>query len=152
MEPRPFGPIAYQTAYQPLLLSFLETCLPESHRSLDITGRHRYYLHVEAHFKAFWCMFDETRMIGTVAVSELSHDTCELKSLYLLECYHGMGYGKKLILHAMTYAKAHGYQKMYLDSLSTSEKALALYRKLGFHDTARYNTNPCSDVFMVKEL
>jgi len=41
---------------------------------------------------------------------------------------------------------------MYLDSLSTSIRALALYRYAGFKDTEKYNDNIRSDVFMVMNL
>lgn len=152
MTIRSFKPVAYREEYQPLLIAFLETCLPESQRTLDIHGRHRYYLHIAEHFAGFWCLFDGDQIIGTVAISELSSENCELKSLYLSEQYQGRGYGKMLLSHAIRAAKAHGYQKMYLDSLSTSTKAIALYRKAGFRDTEQYNTNLYADVFMVLEL
>ena len=97
-------------------------------------------------------MFDGSNMIGTVAVSELESQSCELKSLYLLEQYQGMGYGKKMLVYAIEQAKNHGYKKMFLDSLSTSIKAIALYRKVGFHDTEKYNSSVYSDVFMVLDL
>jgi len=147
-----FEPIEYSKAFEPLLISFLEECLPESGRALDINGRHSYYKDTAGNFKTFWCMFDGENIIGTVAVTELNSASCELKSLYLLERYHGMGYGKSLLHKAIAYAKEYGYRKMYLDSLSTSKKAISLYRRTGFADTERYNLNERSDVFMVLDL
>lgn len=142
----------YNKTFEPLLIEFLEKCLPESDRTLDINGRHSYYLDIQNHFKKFWCMFDSENIIGVVAVSELNIMDCELKSLYLLQQYHGMGYGKRLLLKAVDYAKEYGYSKMYLDSLSTSKKAIALYRRTGFVDTEKYNSSVRSDVFMVLNL
>lgn len=46
----PFEPVEYRKEYEPLLISFLEKCLPESHRCLDINGRHSYYLDIEEYF------------------------------------------------------------------------------------------------------
>ena len=89
--------LEYQKEYEPFLISFLERCLPESHRCLDINGRHSYYLNIAEHFLGFWCVFDGSNIIGTVAVSELESKSCELKSLYLLEQYQGMGYGKRCL-------------------------------------------------------
>ena len=63
-----------------------------------------------------------------------------------------MGYGKMMVLHAINSARNYGYKKMYLDSLSTSQKAISLYRKIGFIDTEKYNSSKYSDVFMVLEL
>lgn len=89
-----FEPVKYNKVYGLLLVDFLEQCLPESGRILDINGRHSSYKDIENSFKSFWCMFDQEKMIGVVAVKELDEKNCELKSLYLLQRYHGMGYGK----------------------------------------------------------
>ncbi len=147
-----FEPFEYRKELEPLLISFLEECLPESGRCLDIDGRHSYYKHIPEHFSGFWCMSDGKNIIGTVAVAELNKTDCELKSLYLSETYHGNGYGKRLLLYAIENAKALGYKKMYLDSLSTSTKALELYRRTGFVETEKYNSNMFADVFMLLEL
>ncbi len=148
----PYELLEYQKKYEPQLFAFLEQCLPESGRTLDINGRHSFYKNIDNCFKAFWCMFDEGKIIGAVAIKEMDKCCCELKSLYLLERYHGKGYGKSLLQRAITYAKEIGYEKIYLDSLSTSIKAIALYRKAGFVDTERYNQNERSDVFMMLDL
>lgn len=147
-----FEPVKYNKLYEPLLIDFLEQCLPESGRTLDINGRHSCYKDIENCYKAFWCMFDREKVVGVVAVKELDDKDCELKSLYLLERYQGLGYGKCLLQKAIAYAKEHGYEKMYLDSLSTSKKAIALYRKAGFIDTEKYNQNERADVFLVLSL
>lgn len=49
---------------------------------------------IDNYFEAFWCMFDHDKIIEAVVIKELGENSCELKSLYLLERYHGMGYGK----------------------------------------------------------
>lgn len=97
-------------------------------------------------------MFDCENIIGAVVITELNITNCELKSLYLLEQYHGMGYGKCLLNKAIVYAKHSRYKKMYLDSLSTSKKAIALYCKTGFVYTEKYNSIMYSDIFMVIDL
>lgn len=147
-----FKPTEYKKEFEPLLIEFLEQCLPESGRALDLQTRHGFYLDITNNFKAFWCLFDNDKIIGAVGVKELDNARCELKSLYLLEKYHGMGYGKCLLGKAIDYAKNAGYGRMYLDSLSTSTKAIGLYRRFGFADTERYNENERSDVFMVLDL
>ena len=144
--------VEYDNEFFPELVEFLEKCLPESGRALDIDGRHSFYKDIESNFKGFWCMFYNEKIIGAVAVHELSESDCELKSLYLLEKYHGRGYGRKLLDTAIGFAKNYGYKKMYLDSLSTSTRAVALYRKNGFVDTEKYNDSVRSDVFMVLNL
>lgn len=61
-------------------------------------------------------------------------------------------YGKFLLKKAITYAKQSGYEKMYLDCMATSKKAILLYCRTGFIETKRYNQNECADVFMVLDL
>lgn len=72
--------------------------------------------------------------------------------MYLLQKYHGQGLGSKLLKKAVDYANSAGYKKMYLDTLSTSTRAIRLYEKAGFRRIERYNENFVADVFMVKEL
>ena len=142
----------YEKKHERILIEFLQQCLPESNRTLDLKGRHKFYQDIENYFEAFWCMFDENKIVGTVAVKALDDNRCELKSLYLLERYHGTGWGRRLLIQALSYAKEKGYKEMYLDSLSTSKKALSLYRKVGFVQTERYNQNEFADIFMVLDL
>ncbi|HOC34952.1 MAG TPA: GNAT family N-acetyltransferase [Ruminococcus flavefaciens] len=134
------------------LFAFLEKCLPESGRALDLNGRHSFYKDIHGHFDVFLCMKDGETIIGTVAVRLMNDKDCELKSLYLLEKYRGLGLGRKLLETAVRYAADIGYERMYLDSLSTSKRALKLYRMAGFTDTEKYNDSIFSDVFMVLEL
>lgn len=142
----------YDQKLESRLFAFLEKCLPESGRSLDLNGRHSFYKGISGHFDVFLCMTDGETIIGTVAVRRMNDKDCELKSLYLLEKYHGLGLGRKLLETAVRYAADSGYERMYLDSLSTSKRALKLYRMAGFTDTEKYNDSIFSDVFMVLEL
>lgn len=41
---------------------------------------------------------------------------------------------------------------MYLDTLSSSEGAIRLYKKNGFVESARYNDNMVADVFMKRTI
>ena len=142
----------YELSQEPHLFAFLEKCLPESGRALDLNGRHSFYKDIPGHFDVFLCMTYGETIIGTVAVRRMNDKDCELKSLYLLEKYHGLGLGRKLLETAVRYAADSGYERMYLDSLSTSKRALKLYRMAGFKDTEKYNDSIFSDVFMVLEL
>ena len=134
------------------VIDFLRKCLPQSGRELDIDGRHKIYRDIDRNFELFLCMREGEMMIGTVAVKRLDSMRCELKSLYLSGEYHGKGLGYRLLEQSIKYAREKGCSAMYLDSLSASVKALALYRKAGFLPTERYNDNPHADVFMVIKL
>lgn len=143
---------SYRREYLPELLDFLEKCLPESGRTLDTAGRHAYYLDIPAHFAGFWCLFADGRLIGTAAVAGLDDTSCELKSLYLYESFQGRGLGRMLLDRAVSFAAESGYEQMYLDTFSTSARAVRLYRRAGFRDTKKYKPSLRSDVFMIFDL
>ena len=142
----------YKKQHHDDLLQFLEVCLPQSGRRFELDGRHKMYDKIEEYFEFFWCLFDEEHIIGTVALKRLSDEGCELKALYLLQQYHKNGLGYRLLKTAIEKARQDGYKKMYLDTLSTSKNAIALYEKAGFVRTQRYNANYAADVFMVLRL
>ena len=93
-------------------------CLPQSGRSLELTGRHKIYCNIDEVFEYFWCLFDEEEMIGTAALRKINDKHCELKSLYLFEQYHKKGLGYQLLKTAILKAQQDGYKEMYLDTLS----------------------------------
>jgi len=147
-----FEPVEYREEFRPALIDFPEKCLPESGRALDINGRHSFYLDIRHGFSRFMCMFDGIEMIGTAAVRVIDSTSCELKSLYLLERYHGKGFGRQLLDEAVSCARKLGCRRMFLDTLSTSHRAIALYLRAGFVPAEKYNQAERSDVFMVLEL
>ena len=94
--------VEYDNEYFPELVEFLEKCLPESGRALDIDGRHSFYKDIPSNFKGFWCMFHGGKIIGAVAVHQLNEKDCELKSLYLLEKYHGRALGTQQPINGLS--------------------------------------------------
>ena len=60
--------------------------------------------------------------------------------------------GRRLAQTAIDFAGERGYAEMYLDCMSSSVNAVALYERLGFHKTAKYNKNNFADIFMKKAL
>ena len=149
---REYSVQSYHRGLAPQLTAFLEACLPESGRSLGDESRRSYYLGAAESSELFLCLFDGAEMIGTVAVKRLDGTDCELRSLYLYERFHGRGLGKMLLGRAIDFARESGFKRMLLDTISTSTRAAALYRRAGFAETARYKQTERSDVFMVLRL
>jgi len=83
--------VDFDKEYEDRMIDFFEICLPESGRKLDINGRHACYKDIYGYFKKLWLMIEDDKVIGAVAVKELTETNCELRSLYLLEKYHGQG-------------------------------------------------------------
>lgn len=142
----------FNDQYTEKVISFLRCCLPESGRKLDLDQKHKSYLDVQHCFDAFWIMLDGEEIIGTAVLKRMDECRCELKSLYLYERFQGRGLGRMLLKTVIEEAARSGYREMYLDTLSTSARALILYEKVGFVRTERYNENYDADIFMVLKL
>ena len=142
----------FNDQYTEKVISFLRCCLHESGRKLDLDQKHKSYLDVQHCFDSFWIMLDGEEIIGTAALKRMDECRCELKSLYLYERFQGRGLGRMLLKTVIEEAARSGYREMYLDTLSTSARALILYEKAGFVRTERYNKNYDADIFMVLKL
>ena len=89
---------------------------------------------------------------GCVGVRKFSDEIAELKRLYLARECRGLGLGRALCLNAIEDARGFGYKFLRLDTTAKSQAALALFKKLGFYEIARYNANPLAGIFMEKTL
>ncbi|MDH5433161.1 MAG: GNAT family N-acetyltransferase [Gammaproteobacteria bacterium] len=81
-----------------------------------------------------------------VPVSEGIEKICEMKRLYVKDQYQGLSIGKKLAEMVIEQAQKLGYEKMQLDTLKRLDKAMTLYRKLGFYEISPYYANPLDEV------
>lgn len=61
-------------------------------------------------------------------------DTMELQRIYILKKYHGNGYGKTFIEHAMSVAKTHNISTIWLGVWEDNLNALAFYKRCGFRE------------------
>lgn len=139
----------FEKEMQSQVTDFYEKCLPESERSFEPEGVHKCLTEIEKTYDFFLCLFDESIIIGTIAVNKMDELKCELRSVFLLQEYHGQGLGTKMMQKAISYAKKCGFNEMYLDTISsTSKKAIQMYKRCGFFDAERYKSTISSDVFM----
>lgn len=59
-------------------------------------------------------------------------DEAHLLNVAVCRRYQGKGYGARLLLHAMEQARLHGAGKLLLEVRPSNERAVALYRHIGF--------------------
>jgi len=93
----------------------------------------------EAYSRSGACYFvlenDEGRVVGGGGVTRLEggdERTCELRKMYFLPEARGGGHGKRVLELCLERARALGYRRMYLETLSGMDAAMHLYEKFGF--------------------
>ncbi len=102
------------------------TLIPELH---DFAG---HYLQAGA----FLVAETGTDVAGGVGVTPGSRGECEMNRLWTRPGFRRDGLGRALCSASMDTARELGFRRMTLDVLPTRIHALALYRSLGFVDTA----------------
>lgn len=85
----------------------------------------------------------EGQVAGCVALHKLEDGICEMKRLYLRPQFRGKGLGRAIADYIIAQAREIGYQRMRLDTVEPVMKdAVAMYRRIGFRETAPYCKNP----------
>lgn len=95
----------------------------------------------------------EGTVVGLAAMRPLPCGSAEMKRMYLRPAARGRGVGRALAEAIVAAARAGGYRRIRLDTQRDFGAAVALYRSLGFAETARYNDNPLPRaMFMALDL
>ncbi len=69
---------------------------------------------------------------GIFPTDALPPKTCELVKMYLHKNARGKGLGKQLIEQCLQWAKANGYEQVYLETMPELRQALKVYELFGF--------------------
>lgn len=79
---------------------------------------------------------------GIAPLSGGAPDTCELRKMYFRQAVRGRGVGKALLTRLLDEARARGFARCYLETLTGMDAAQHLYQALGFRrlDGARGST------------
>jgi ribosomal protein S18 acetylase RimI-like enzyme len=81
---------------------------------------------------------NDGRACACVALGRLSKNICEMQTLYVQPAFRSKGVGKKLALASISEAHRFEFSYVRLDTLAFMNKALDLYRSLGFYDIEPY--------------
>jgi len=98
--------------------------------------------------------YDDEQLLGCIALRRRDEVTCEMKRLFLRPTARGKGAGRILVDQILAAAREIGYQRMVLDTVpGTMDKAIELYRSIGFREIAPYYQSPVPGaLFMELEL
>jgi len=84
---------------------------------------------------AYFVVEIEDKIVGGGGVAPLEHgesDVCELRKMYFLPEARGLSAGHAMIARCLDAARAFGFKRCYLETLTGMDAAQALYRKHGF--------------------
>jgi GNAT superfamily N-acetyltransferase len=90
--------------------------------------------------------------LGGVGVARHDGDVCEMNRLWLRDGVRGVGLGRTLAHAALDAARGLGYRRMVLDAVPYRERAIALYRSMGFTDTDPIHVYPFAVVTLGRDL
>jgi len=92
--------------------------------------------------------------VGCVALRKIDAETCEMKRLFVRPEFRGTGLGLNLAETIISAGRELGYRRMRLDTLPEKmERAVRMYRSLGFKEIEPYYENPVEVVtYMELEL
>ena len=96
--------------------------------------------------------YDGTKAVGCVALRNWDNETAELKRMFVAPAYHGHKIGQRLLEQILGVAQKLGYKKVRLDTISTMEAALKLYRSFGFYEIPAYRFNPMEETIYMEKI
>jgi putative acetyltransferase len=93
----------------------------------------------------------DDQIAGCAALRKIGEGTCEMKRLFLRAAFRGRGLGRKLTQAVIAEARQIGYERLRLDTLpGRMDRAIDIYRSLGFKEISPYYDNPFSDVLFME--
>ncbi|MEI7038297.1 GNAT family N-acetyltransferase [Fulvimonas yonginensis] len=108
--------------------------------------------------RAYFVVEREGMVVGGAGVAPLDGgepDVCELRKMYFLPQARGIGAGAAMMQRCLDTARALGYRRCYLETLTGMDAAQALYLRSGFrpicHAMGGTGHHGC-DRFYLREL
>ncbi len=90
-------------------------------------------------------------IIATFALLEYKENVVEIRKMYLLPAYRGLGLGRFMMRFLLAKAKEMGYSKVMLETASPLKEAVAMYEKYGFVlDEKGPHTERCDKMYFLE--
>ncbi len=84
---------------------------------------------------AYFVIEERGRVLGGGGIAPLEggdDDTCELRKMYFQPELRGRGLGRALLERCLEQARAHGFRRCYIETLTGMDAAMSLYESTGF--------------------
>jgi GNAT superfamily N-acetyltransferase len=82
-----------------------------------------------------WLAKKDGFVVGSVFICELPDDVAQLRLLFADRSVRGSGLGRWLTEDSVQYCREVGFKKVFLWTVDGLERAIAIYRSLGFEQT-----------------
>lgn len=89
---------------------------------------------------------------GVQTIGEGADAYAEIKRMWVHDDWRGAGLGSRLLRHLEGLARDLGHRVCRLDTNDNLVEAIAMYRRAGYAEIARYNDNPYARHFFEKTL
>lgn len=106
----------------------------------------------------YFVVDDGKRLLGGAGIAQLANyegPVCELQKMYFLKEIRGKGIGVKMMQTCLDFAREHGFEQVYIETMPYMEAAQKLYKRSGFN----YIDGPMGDtghsacpIHMLKDL
>ena len=138
------------------LVEMISTVLAEFEMSLDFEGPDKDLQELQnVYFSnngVFFIAQLDSKIIGSVAISKIDDEKCELRKLYILKEHRNRGFGQILLDKAIDFALSNGYRKMELEVSQKHKQAISLYEQAGFTKSQTPSCCPRCDFIYTKDL
>lgn len=84
---------------------------------------------------AYFVVEEAGKVVGGAGIAPLAGgdaDTCELRKMYFLPAARGRGLGARMLRRCLETARALGFRRCYLETLTGMDDAMRLYERAGF--------------------
>lgn len=114
------------------------------------------HYYTSLHHANYWVVEYEGEVVGGIGIAPFNEQdkVCELQKLYLAPQAQGLGFAKKLMETALSFASQH-YTKCYLETQHDLKAACRLYEKFGFillSEPLPGSEHSAMDAWYIKEL
>jgi len=84
--------------------------------------------------RKYWVLEKDHEVIGGIGIGPFGdyEEIAELQKFYITKKHQGNGYGSLLFKQAKSYAQAHDYKKIYIETIDVLKQANVIYKHYGF--------------------